>query len=451
MSSPLALAAVTAVICDLLNNGLIDNDLAPLGSFSVTAVPPDRVETGNNEPNRLNLFLYRVTPNIGWRNEGLPSRDSRNQSVRLTNPPLALDLHYMLTAYGSAQFAAEILLGYAMELLHDLPVLSRSDILKSLSPKNPISVNLIPSDPQGRKAIDLADQIEELKITPHYLSGEELSRMWTAMQARYRPTMVYQVSTVLIQGIRPVRSPLPVLTRGPEDRFNKAQANTGAPPPSRPTLLAWRIIPAAAGEDRLAAELGDTIEIDGAQLDGGTVTAEFRHPLLAAPNARPLEPGATAERVLIIVPQSHTPAAPNFVANADADWPAGTYTLSLKIEIAGKPPRHTDEIRIPIAPRIFPAPTVATPAGGGPQLTVQFFPELWPQQKVEVFVGADPLPVAPVAAKTATLTLPLLGVSPSEVPVPLTLRIGGIGSQLVRDRSAQPPQFDPQQKVSVPL
>ena len=76
MSSPLALAAVTATLCDLLNNGLIDNDLSPVGSFSVTAVPPDRIDTGATESNRLNLFLFQVTPNLGWRNEGLPSHDS---------------------------------------------------------------------------------------------------------------------------------------------------------------------------------------------------------------------------------------------------------------------------------------------------------------------------------------------------------------------------------------
>src|SRR5262247_3559760 len=105
MSSPLAIAAVTATLCDLLNNGLIDNDLSPVGTFSVGALPPDRIQTGDNEANRLNVFLYQVTPNLGWRNEGLGSRDSRNPDIRLSNPPLALDLHYMLTAYGSADFA----------------------------------------------------------------------------------------------------------------------------------------------------------------------------------------------------------------------------------------------------------------------------------------------------------------------------------------------------------
>ena len=118
MSSPLAIAAVTAVLKDLLNEGLINNnDLAPVGTFSVTALPPDRITTGETEDNRLNLFLYQVTPNQGWSNANLASHNAAGE--RIANPPLALDLHYMLTAYGQTDLNAEILLGYAMEILHE--------------------------------------------------------------------------------------------------------------------------------------------------------------------------------------------------------------------------------------------------------------------------------------------------------------------------------------------
>ncbi|MBD0326353.1 MAG: DUF4255 domain-containing protein, partial [Pyrinomonadaceae bacterium] len=87
MSTALAIASVTAVLKDLLHNGLIDHDLvSSLGDVLVSALPPDRIDisetTGNSQ---LNLFLYQVTPNTGWRNVGLPSRDGRGE--RLTNPP----------------------------------------------------------------------------------------------------------------------------------------------------------------------------------------------------------------------------------------------------------------------------------------------------------------------------------------------------------------------------
>src|SRR3954452_3099141 len=117
MSSPLAIAAVTAALKDLLNDGMLNHDLSSVGSFSVTALPPDRITTGQTEPNQLNLFLYQVTANQGWRNTGLPSRSPAGD--RIDTPPLALDLHYLLTAYGSQDLNAEILLGYAMQLLHE--------------------------------------------------------------------------------------------------------------------------------------------------------------------------------------------------------------------------------------------------------------------------------------------------------------------------------------------
>lgn len=450
MSSPLALAAVTATLCDLLNNGLIDNDLAQVGSFSVTALPPDRIETGNNEGNRLNLFLYQITPNLGWRNEGLPSHDARAPRARLSNPPLALDLHYMLTAYGAADWAAEILLGYAMELLHDARGLTRQNIRDALSPNNPISVALIPPDGQGRQAIDLADQIEQIKITPHYLSADELSRLWTAMQARYRPTVAYQVSTVLIQSTRSTRAPLPVLTQGKADSGIQSQPNTRSPIPARPTLRSLEIIPAIAGEKRLAAEQGDMLELSGALLDGDEVTAEFRHPRLAKPNVLPLEDGAMPERVRVCLPQSNDNAKPGFDADADENWPAGHYTVALRIKRAGKLDRLTDEWPFSLVPRLSGVPQVAGSAMN-PQVTLSFFPQLWPEQRAEVFVGGEPFTVGPVVAKTGTLSLSLEGITPTEGAVPLTLRIDGVSSQLVRDRNARPPQFDSQQMVTLPL
>ena len=43
MSGPFAIAAVTAVLKDLLNNGLVDHDLSSVGNVAVTALPPDRI------------------------------------------------------------------------------------------------------------------------------------------------------------------------------------------------------------------------------------------------------------------------------------------------------------------------------------------------------------------------------------------------------------------------
>jgi hypothetical protein len=102
------------------------------------------VPSNGTENTQLNLFLHQVTPNQGWRNDRLPSRDPSGRH-RLTNPPLALDLHYLLSARGAEELHAEILLGYAMQLLHESPVLLRSAITTALNPSPPVGSTLPPA------------------------------------------------------------------------------------------------------------------------------------------------------------------------------------------------------------------------------------------------------------------------------------------------------------------
>src|SRR3954465_9478756 len=116
MSNALAIAGVTAVLKDLLENGLIDHQVTGAVGTEVTvsSLAPDVVPIdGAEAAPRLNLFLYQVTPNAAWRNVDLPSCDRSGR--RISNPPLALDLHYLLTAYGFAELQAEVLLGYGMQ------------------------------------------------------------------------------------------------------------------------------------------------------------------------------------------------------------------------------------------------------------------------------------------------------------------------------------------------
>lgn len=441
MSSPLAIAGVTAVLKDLLNNGLIDNnDIAAIGTVKVSALSPDRVPTGDQEDNRINLFLYQVTPNQGWRNQGLPSKSSNGE--QLTNPPLALDLHYMLSAYGTEDFNAEVLLGYAMELLHEL-VLDREDIRNSLSPNNLIKIALIPKDDDGRTAIDLADQIERIKIIPNYLSADELSRLWTSMQARYRPTMVYQVCTVLIQRKKPTRSPLPVLARGQNDRGIDSQPNLQAPAPTKPTLRIISIRERALGLNSDTAELGDTLVLEGALLNGDTVTALFSHKLLANPLQRPVNASSTAALVEITLPK-------NTDANAPRDWPAGAYSVFLQIERVGKPTVFTNVLFFALAARIN-APLVVVGGANNPSVTVQFYPEVRDTQRVEFFAGGVPFKPTPFDGNASTLIIPLTGIKPIEGRIPVGLRVDGVDSILVRDTTAKPPQFDPQQTIELPI
>jgi hypothetical protein len=211
MSNALAIAAVTAILRDLLNNAMIDHGISTtVGSpVTVTALPPDRIKTGDDELPQLNIFLYHVASNAGWSNSALPSRDTRGN--RATNPPLALDLYYLLSAYGKNDFDGEILLGYAMQMLHETPVLPRDAIRTALGGVSPVPSNILPIGPLS--AADLADQVEQIKITPQLMNTEEVWKLWTALQAHYRPTAAYRISVVLIESSKGAKTSLPVSSR----------------------------------------------------------------------------------------------------------------------------------------------------------------------------------------------------------------------------------------------
>ena len=89
MSTALAIASVTHVLKDLLNNGIIDRDITGVvgGNVIVTALAPDKIDTSANEHSQLNLFMYQVSPNSGWNSQSMPSRNSNVDLI--SNPPLA--------------------------------------------------------------------------------------------------------------------------------------------------------------------------------------------------------------------------------------------------------------------------------------------------------------------------------------------------------------------------
>ena len=113
MSNTLAIATVTQVFSDLLRD-VQDNPL--LGPTNVTNLPPDQAAPDPQHPERrLNLFLYQVSPNGALANNDLPFRSSSGTVA--AQPVLALDLHYLLTAFGlDGELDTHHLLAHAMKL-----------------------------------------------------------------------------------------------------------------------------------------------------------------------------------------------------------------------------------------------------------------------------------------------------------------------------------------------
>jgi Pvc16 N-terminal domain len=261
MSNAFAIAAVTAVLRDVLFNGLnvpAVTATTATGAVAVTALPPDRVLPPNGaDPDQLNLFLYQVTYNQGWRNLGLPSRNSAGE--RVSNPALPLDLHYLMTAYGSRDMNAEIILGHAMQLLHETAVLPHETIRKALSP-TPVPANF----PTQLADSGLADQIENIRITPAAMNTEESFRIWSSLQTHYRPTAAYQVSVVLIESARSFKAALPVSGVNPPEHPGR---NIYVAPFHQP--LIERIV--AAADENAPITAGVKLLIKGRRLSAAKV------------------------------------------------------------------------------------------------------------------------------------------------------------------------------------
>jgi hypothetical protein len=404
VSNALAIAAVTATLEAVLEKGVhADPDL---NDTTVTALPPDKAR-GNITSNQLNLFLYQVLPNGAWRNMNVPQQV---KSFETGMPPLALTLHYLMTAYGRENDASQPfdhhLLGKAMSILYDHALLGPDEIKLALPGSG------------------LEQQVERVRITLQPLTVEEISKLWTGFATQYRISVGYEVSVALIDSTQPVKTPLPVLTRGPQDRGPSAQANLIPPFPALDSVVPPKQQP--------SAKLGDTLTLSGHHLDGTNVGVLFNNNLWSAPVEVPPLPGGTSTQVTVKIP------------NGPAKWPAGFYTMAVLVQRPGETYRRTtNQLSFSLAPSITITPQAA-PAGSI-TFTVSCSPRIFPGQSVSLLLSDQDIPAGPIGAKTATLTFT---ATLARGDYYARLRVDGVDSLLV-DRSVTPPVFDPTQKVTI--
>jgi len=198
MSSALAIAAVTSILKSMLDNHLVHSGVTTsVGEVTVSALPPDRISLGTEERSQLNLFMYRLTPHTAWRKVE-PSTSGEPPTGRR----LALDLHYLITAYGEQDYHAEILLGHAVQLLLDTPLLTQDAVRSALSNGHAGNGSVFSSSQAALNGASLGDYVDRLEIVPEFLSSEETSKLWSSLQARYRPSAAYKVSSVVMESSR---------------------------------------------------------------------------------------------------------------------------------------------------------------------------------------------------------------------------------------------------------
>jgi hypothetical protein len=416
MSNPLAIAAVTATMRNLLTRGIrADPDL---DDTTVTMLPVDRARPDGAAANQLNVFLYHMLPSPAWRNMDMPTR-VRNGETGV--PPLALNLYYLITAYGRNNDAelpfSHQLLGRAMSVLMDHPLLG-ADEIKAALPNN-----------------DLWQQIERIRFTLQPLPQDELSKLWTGFQTGFRLSMAYEATVVLIESGASVKAPLPVLTRRFDDRGPTVQP-TLAPP--YPTLTGLSL-----PHPQASLVPGDTLVLQGSQLLGDGATVNFANPNLQAPISVPVKLPGTEEQISVKIPDQ------------PAKWVAGFYTLTVTVTRNGEPDagkvpannlRTTNALSVALAPRITSALPLGVPAAKGvTKVTLQSKPDLRPGQRVALLLDDREI-AAPDRARQSNQTTFDVANATAGTSFRMRLRVDGVDSPII-DWSKSPPAFDDNSRV----
>ena len=170
MSEYTVIDDLTSTILNLIKNnttGLLQQD-------RVTAASP--ADISDDTLPLLSFFLYQVNENTHLKNEGMLETNTGTRRY----PPLSLNLHYLLTTYGSSRETEHQIMGRAMQILHDNSII-RGSLL------------------QG----SLASTFEEVVVVINPISLDDMNRLWSMFGSKpYRLSITYRVSTALIDSTR---------------------------------------------------------------------------------------------------------------------------------------------------------------------------------------------------------------------------------------------------------
>lgn len=132
----------------------------------------------------VTIFLHRITINENFR------AATRIPDYPNKKPVLFLDLHYLVTYWGTDPQAEQTILGWTMQQLQLSPILDNS----ILTPSN------------------IWDPTESIQLVPADLSLEDILRIWDALGPKYRLSVCYIARVVRIDV--PIHPPPPVVGVG---------------------------------------------------------------------------------------------------------------------------------------------------------------------------------------------------------------------------------------------
>ncbi len=409
MSNTLAIAAVTTTLRYVLQESLRD-DPAPVSGANVTTLRPAQLVTDDElrRDRGLNLYLLQATPNHAWNLTDLPTRRSDGSLAR--QPLAALDLQYLVTAYGDDKaLEPQRFLASAALALATKPVCTPALIDAALA-----TYGAALSTTEFVKDSDLAGQVDLVKLSPAALSLEELSKLWGMLGTQYLLSQVYTATAVLLEATRPVRKALPV-----------REPRVGIRPFRRIDLTSVEV--AGGGP----AVTGATLLLRGSGLLSAlTVIAVGRTRL--TPDA-----GSTADLVRVAL-VDNDPIAQGEPPVSVSAGVHGVQVLHLEPPRTGEPERVIGHSR---ALPVTVLPTIGTPTAKAGTLTIPVVPRLHEGQQAIVNFSrlSDDTPgVSPVTVATE----PAARAGPS--PTPILVDVSGLvaGTWMVRvlvDGAESPP------------
>jgi hypothetical protein len=170
------IAAVSKTLEELLKAGLLGLSTVELRDLQDNISPANPL---------LTVFLFEVGEDPSARNRPMV-RGTSPPNLTLKKPPMALLLRYMLTPWGGDSQTHHKILGRAMQVLYDHPILSGVDLFGNLK-----------------------DTDQAIKITLAPLDLEERTRVWFSVQKPYRLSVSYEARVVnldsqLVDQMKPV-------------------------------------------------------------------------------------------------------------------------------------------------------------------------------------------------------------------------------------------------------
>lgn len=172
MSSSAIFHDVSKMLVNLLREEL---DEVGLISVAVTAASPLAAADGPEA--RLNLFLYLVRPDEHRRYpSGVQLPTPGRRSAVVTPPPLALKLHYLITAFDPDPLVQQRLLGLAMRVFHENSILA--------PPDNGSGPSLRP---------------ERMSLVLLNLDIAEINAIWNTTSAVRETSVAYELSGVILE------------------------------------------------------------------------------------------------------------------------------------------------------------------------------------------------------------------------------------------------------------